>query len=137
MTEPQTMTVRDVMKTSFQTIDGTATITDALRQMREHKSVVLVVNKRHDDDEYGLLTVPHIARKVLARRRSPNRVNVYEVMSKPVVKVHPDMDIAHCARLFDRFHMVRALVEEDRKLIGTISPRALVIYGLAKMEGID
>lgn len=136
MPEPIHMTVRDVMKTSFETIDGSATIADALTKMRDRKSIVLVVNKRHEQDEYGLLLVSDIARKVLAPRRCPARVNVYEIMDKPVVRVHPDMDIAHCARLFNQFNLIRALVMEDGKLVGTVSPRALVIYGLAKMEGI-
>ena len=87
--------------------------------------------------EYTFATIPLFTFMGLIVSKAGLGRDVYEVMSKPVVKVDPDMDIAHCARMFDRFHMIRALVEEDGKLIGTVSPRALVIYGLAKMEGID
>lgn len=122
--------VRDVMKTDFATIDGIATISDALKQMKAKKTSVLVVNKRHEDDEYGLVTAGDIARHVLAKDKAPDRVNVYEIMEKPVISVDPDMDIRHCSRLFAKYDLVRAPVLYDRKVIGTVSPNALVMDGL-------
>ena len=122
--------VRDVMKTDFATIDGIATIEDALRKMKSLKTSVLVVNKRHDDDEYGMINYGDIARHVLAKDRAPDRVNVYEIMSKPVISVHPDMDIRYCSRLFANYNLVRAPVIEDNKIIGVVSPNSLVLDGM-------
>lgn len=124
------VSVRDVMKTEFCLIQGSATIYEALLMMKKHRTSLLVVDKRHEDDEYGLLLVSDIARLVLANDRSPKRVNVYEVMNKPAVYVEPDMDIRYCSRLFARFDLVRALVVEDKKILGTISPNSLVLDGL-------
>jgi predicted transcriptional regulator len=124
------VSVRDVMKTEFGLIEGSATIYEALLLMKKLRTSVLVVNKRHDSDEYGLLLVSDIARQVVALDRSPKRVNVYEVMTKPAVYIEPDMDIRYCSRLFARFDLVRALVVDDRKIIGTISPNLLVLDGL-------
>jgi CBS domain-containing protein len=118
------------MKTEFGLIEGSATIYEALLLMKKLRTSVLVVNKRHDSDEYGLLLVSDIARQVVALDRSPKRVNVYEVMTKPAVYIEPDMDIRYCSRLFARFDLVRALVVDDRKIIGTISPNLLVLDGL-------
>ena len=126
--------VRDVMKTDFGLIDGKATICEALKLMKQQKTSVLVVNKRNDDDEYGLLLVNHIAQKVLAKDRSCKRVNVYEVMVKPAVYVEPEMDIRYCSRLFSRLNLVRALVIEKKDLVGTISPNSLVLDGMFEME---
>ncbi len=122
--------VRDVMKTDFASIDGIATISEALLVMKTQKTSVLVVNKRHVNDEYGLVTSGDIARHVLAKDKSPGRVNVYEIMLKPVISVHPDMDIRYCSRLFAHYDLVRAPVLDDRKVIGTVSPNALVLEGL-------
>ena len=124
------VSVRDVMKTEFGLIEGSATIYEALLMMKKLRTSVLVVNKRHDDDEYGLLLLSDIARLVLANDRSPKRVNVYEVMNKPAVYVEPDMDIRYCSRLFARFDLVRALVVDNKKILGTISPNLLVLDGL-------
>ena len=122
--------VRDVMKTDFSCIDGIATISEALQVMKANKTSVLVVNKSHDDDEYGLVTSGDIARHVLAKDKSPERVNVYEIMLKPVISVHPEMDIRYCSRLFAHYDLVRAPVLNDREVIGTVSPNALVLEGL-------
>ena len=86
------------------------------------------------DDEYGLLLVSDIARKVLAKDRASSRVNVYEIMSKPAVCVDPDMDIRYCSRLMSRFNLMRVLVVDDDKLLGTVNPRALVLDGLVALE---
>lgn len=117
--------VRDVMKTDFGTIDGIATVAEALKKMKEMQTAVLIVNKRHDDDEYGLINCGDIARHVLAKDRAPDRVNVYEIMTKPVISVHPEMDIRYCSRLFAHYDLVRAPVIEDRKVIGIVSPNSL------------
>jgi len=124
--------VKDVMKTDFGTIDGTATVADALKKMKSLKTAVLIVNKRNEDDEYGMLTSGDIARHVLAKDRAPDRVNVYEIMNKPVITVHPDMDIRYCSRLFANYNLVRAPVLENNKVVGMVSPNSLVLDGLYK-----
>lgn len=131
--QPPLIRVKDVMKTDFGTIDGIATVDDALKKMKALKTAVLIVNKRHDDDEYGMITCGDIARHVLAKDRAPNRVNVYEIMSKPVISVHPDMDIRYCSRLFANYNLVRAPVVENRVVIGIVSPNSLVLDGLYKI----
>ncbi|WP_340121620.1 CBS domain-containing protein [Methylobacter svalbardensis] len=131
MIEPRIIIrVRDVMKTDFGTIDGISTIDDALKKMKKLKTSVLIVNKRHDDDEYGMINCGDIARHVLAKDRAPDRVNVYEVMSKPVISVQPDMDIRYCSRLFANYNLVRAPVIENNKVIGMVSPNSLVLDGM-------
>lgn len=124
------VSVRDVMKTEFGLIEGSATIYQALLMMKKYRTSMLVVDKRHEDDEYGVLLISDISRQVLALDRSPKRVNVYEVMTKPAVYVDPEMDIRYCSRLFARFDLVRALVVDDKKIVGTISPNLLVLDGI-------
>jgi CBS domain-containing protein len=90
----------------------------------------LIVKKRHPDDEIGMVLISDIARRVLAPDRAPNRVNVYEIMAKPVISVSPDMDIRYCARLFTRFELTRAPVVENGEVIGIVSMTDLVIKGM-------
>src|SRR5664279_1474527 len=131
MIEPRIIIrVKDVMKTDFGTIDGIATVGDALKKMKILKTSVLIVNKRHDDDEYGMINCGDIARHVLAKDRAPDRVNVYEIINKPVISVHPDMDIRYCSRLFADYNLVRAPVIENNKVIGIVSPNSLVLDGM-------
>ena len=126
--------VRDVMKPEYDIVDGMTTIKDALETMKHVDTSCLIVEKRHEDDEYGMLLISDIARHVLGKDRAPHRVNVYEVMVKPVLSVDPSMDIRYCARLFDKFDLTRAPVVEDGKVVGIVGFTDLVIRGMAERE---
>ena len=128
--ERKVIRVREVMKTEFDMIDGRVTVMDALRTMKHVETKSLIVDKRHEDDEYGMVLVSDIAREVLAKDRSPDRVNVYEIMAKPLLPVDPDMDIRYCARYFEKFGLSRAPVVDNRKVIGIISYTDMVLKGL-------
>ena len=135
MTEPKKIVrVRDVMKRNFDLVDGKMTVKDALKTMGHVETKSLIVQKRHDDDEYGMVLLSDIAKHVLAKDRSPDRVNIYEIMSKPVISVHPDMDIRYCARLFEHFGLARAPVCENRLVIGIVSFTDMVLKGLVKVD---
>jgi len=127
--------VRDVMKSEVDVVDGMMTVTEALKSMKYPDTRTLIVDKRHEDDEYGVVMFRDMAKKVLARDHSPNRVNVYEIMSKPVISVDPDMDVRYCARLFDRFGLSRAPVLENQKIIGLVSYTDIVLKGFASEIG--
>jgi CBS domain-containing protein len=118
------------MQRDVDIVDGMATIRQALDHMRFPDNKAMIVRKRHENDEYGLLLLSDIARKVLARDRSPDRVNVYEVMQKPVIAVDPQMDIRYCARLLDRFELSRVPVIDDGNIVGIVSFTDLVLRGL-------
>jgi len=126
--------VRDVMKHDYDMIDGKLTVEDALHAMRHVETKTLIVEKRDEDDEYGVVLISDIAKQVLAKDRSPKRVNIYEIMSKPVITVRPEMDIRYCARLFEQFGLSRAPVIEDSKIVGIISFTDMVLHGLAELD---
>lgn len=130
MSKQDIVRVRDVMKKSFDIVDGMLTVSDALSAMENVETKCLVVNKRSDNDEYGLVLISDIAKQVLAKDRSPERVNIYEIMSKPVMTVDPTMDIRYCARLFENFNLSRSPVVEDGLVVGIISFTDMVIKGL-------
>jgi predicted transcriptional regulator len=122
--------VRDVMKPEVDIMDGMRTITEAMKAMKYPDTRTLIVDKRHEDDEYGVVMFRDLAKRVLARNLSPNRVNIYEIMSKPVISVDPEMDIRYCARLFDRMGLSRAPVLENRQIVGLVSYTDIVLKGL-------
>lgn len=133
MSERKLIRVRDIMKHEFDVVDGMATVKDAVLKMKYVETKALIVAKRHPDDEYGMVLLSDISRQVLARDRAPERVNIYEIMSKPVVTIHPEMDIRYCARLFERFHLSRGPVVENGQVIGIISLTDMVLRGMCAM----
>ena len=116
------------MVTNLHTIDGLATVAEAMAALKQHQVSSLAVNRRYQDDELGLVTVRDIAREVIARNRAPERVNVYEIMSKPVLTVPEEMLARYAVRLLVRFAISRALVvDHDRNPLGMVTIRDLVI----------
>jgi len=122
--------VRDCMRTDITEIDGTMDVLSALKTMKKVGATSLIVKRRDDKDEHGLLLFSDIAKEVIAKDRAPERVNVYEVMAKPVLSVRPDMQIRYCARLFDNFGISHATVVENDKIVGIVSYYLLVLQGL-------
>ena len=121
---------KDVMEDSFIELDGMATVTQALESMQSKNADVVIVKKRDDNDAYGIVLLSDVAKKVLAKNHSPDRINLYEVMAKPVISVEPDLDVRYCARLFDRFGLSIAPVKDNDQIIGVVSYRELVFKGL-------
>ena len=134
MSARKVIRVRDVMKPKVDIVQGMMTVKDALATMKHIETKALIVDKRHDDDEYGIVMLSDIAKLVLATDRAPERVNVYEVMSKPVICIDPDMDIRYCARLFNKFGLSRAPVVENRKVVGIVSFTDMVLNGMVQND---
>jgi predicted transcriptional regulator len=130
MSNKKLIRVREVMKPHFDMVEGMATVAKALETMKHVDTKTLIVTPRHPDDEIGIVVLSDIAREVLAKDRAPDRVNIYEIMAKPVISVDPEMDIRYCARLFDRFGLTRAPVVENREVIGVVSLTDLVMKGM-------
>jgi predicted transcriptional regulator len=123
--------VRDVMANTYVMVDGVTTVKEGIRLARLHAVKALIVNKRHEDDEYGIVLMNDIAKKVLAQNRSSERTNIYEIMTKPALSVAPDMHVKYCARLFERFGVSRAPVIENGKIIGMVSYNNIVLNAMA------
>jgi len=83
VSERKLIKVEDVMNQDYVLVDGMITVAEALKVLRERRAHHLIVNRRHKYDEFGIVVLADIAKEVLAGNRSPDRVNVYEVMSKP------------------------------------------------------
>jgi len=132
--KPLLIQVKDVMKHKVDFVDGMKTVKEALSEMQHIETKTLIVNKRHDHDEWGIVVISDIARMVLAGDKSVERTNVYEVMSKPAVTVRQEMDIRYCARLFERFGLSRAPVVKHGKIIGIVSYTDMVLKGLCKIN---
>ena len=126
--------VRDCMRTDVTEVDGRLDVLAALKIMKKVSATSLIVKRRDEHDEYGMLLFSDIAKEVIAKNRAPDRVNVYEVMAKPVLTVRPDMEIRYCARLFEDFGISHAPVVENDKIVGIVSFYLLVLHGLPDLD---
>ena len=126
--DDRSIRVSDVMGSQVAAIDGLATVAEAMAMMQRLQISSLVVNRRRDDDELGLIVISDVAREVIARNRAPERVNVYEIMSKPALTVRTGMLARYAVRLLVKFRVSRALVvDDDGSPLGLVTLRDLVL----------
>lgn len=133
--EKKVIKAREVMQENHLELDGMATVSQALTAMKVGNTDVVIVRKRNENDAFGIVLLSDIVKKVLARDRAPERVNIYEIMSKPVIPVDPEMDVRYCARLFDRFGLSSAPVVDGGNVLGIVSYNELVFKGLCELIG--
>ncbi|MDW6003434.1 CBS domain-containing protein [Vibrio mangrovi] len=137
MNRHESVRVRDVMANTYAIVDGLMTVYEAIRIAKQQQVKALIVDKRHDDDEFGIVLMNDIAKKVLASNRSSKRTNVYEIMTKPALSVDPEMKVKYCARLFERFGISRAPVIEHGRVIGMVSYNNIVVNGMLEEDDLE
>ncbi|HZW58790.1 MAG TPA: CBS domain-containing protein [Woeseiaceae bacterium] len=126
--------VRQVMRTDVTQVDGKIDVLSALKIMKKVSATCLIVKRRDERDEFGMLLFSDVAKQVIAKDRAPERTNVYEIMAKPIISVRPEMDIRYCARMFENFGISHAPVVENDEVIGIVSYYLLVLEGLPDLD---
>lgn len=111
---------KDIMTTEVATIKGSATVAEAVKQFNNQGVRALIVERRHDQDAYGIVTESDIVYKVTAFGRDPKKMRVFEIMTKPCIVVNPDLGVEYVARLFAHAGLRVAPVIQDH-LLGIIS----------------
>ncbi|WP_082803749.1 MULTISPECIES: CBS domain-containing protein [unclassified Anabaena] len=122
------MRAKQIMTQDVATIRGSATVADAVRLLRLKGLRALIVEPRHSADAYGIVTVADIASQVVAYGKDPERIHVYDIMTKPCIVVDPDLDVEYVARLFSTYNIWCAPVIRG-ELFGVISVTDIVSKG--------
>ena len=118
----------DIMTKNVVKIRGSATVAEAVQLMKENGLRALIVDRRHDQDAYGMVTETDIVYKVAAFGTDPKRMRVYEIMTKPCIVVNPDLGVVYVARLFANTRIRRAPVIKG-ELLGVISITDILTKG--------
>ncbi len=114
------MKAAEIMTETVVTIDSWATVAEAVKLMNEKSVGALIVNRRHDQDAYGIITETDVMHAVAGLGKDPTKLSVCEIMTKPCIVVNPDLSVEYVARLFTALSIRRAPVIQDR-LLGIIS----------------
>lgn len=115
------MKVSEIMTQGVEKIESHKTVADAMKRMMELHITSLIVDRRGDDDSYGIVTRKDIIAKVIAEKLEPGKVKIARIMSKPIMTVHPDDSISSVAKLMTKTNIRRFPVHDGHDLIGLIS----------------
>ncbi|MCB2207908.1 MAG: CBS domain-containing protein [Bacteroidetes bacterium] len=121
---------RDVMKKKLIFMDGMATAAEGVEKMRKEDVKILIIEKRHPQDAYGIVNVHDLIKGVIIPDKSSKAVNLFEIMTKPVISVPADMDVRYVASLLMKIGLHMAPVEENKEFIGMVSLSDLIIRNM-------
>ena len=111
------MAAREIMTKNVITISGSATVAEAVSLMKDKGLRALIVERRNEDDPYGMVTETDVVYKVAAHGHDPKEMRVFEIMTKPCIVVPPDLGVEYVARLFANTKIRRAPVVQGRLLV--------------------
>lgn len=114
------MRVADIMTPEVVTIRNSATAAEAAKLMSQRGVHALIVERSHDLDAYGVITIADIVGKVIAFGKDARWVRVYELMTKPCIVLNPDLGVEYAARLLTQANLHSAPVIQS-KLLGIVS----------------
>ena len=114
------LTVKDMMSRNVASVRGSATVAEAIQLMNDKNVRALVVERRTGERTVGIVTQDDIIHKVAVFGHNPQKMRVYQIMTRPCTTVQPDMGIADVAQLFAKTAMLCAPVVGDEPL-GIIS----------------
>ena len=121
---------KDVMSKKVILIDGMATAKEAVEIMRKEEMESLIVKKRNPQDAYGIVSIHDLIKGVILQDKTSEEVNVFEIMTKPVISVPANMDAKYAASLLNNVGVRMAPVEENGEYIGMISLSDLILENL-------
>ncbi|MBD2205299.1 CBS domain-containing protein [Calothrix sp. FACHB-1219] len=110
----------DIMTRDVATIRSSATVAEAVKLLRSRDWRALIVDRRNEQDAYGIISESDIAYKVIAHGKDPQTMRVYEIMTKPCIAINPNLGLEYVARLFAQHHLHRAPVIQG-ELLGIVS----------------
>ena len=119
--------VSDVMQTSLHMVSGLASVEEAMELMKREGVSSLVIERRDEHDEFGVVTVHDIAAEVISVNRSVQRTSVYQIMTKPALTLNADMHVRYAIRLLSSLRLNRALITKGKELQGLVTLRDMVL----------
>lgn len=114
------MKVKDVMTKEIACVDGTSSIMDAARKMRDQNvGTVLIVD---NNEVKGLLTDRAIVTRAVANHQDPKSVYVRDIMTKDLVGCREEEDVMNAVKIMGENKIRRMpVVNEKDQLVGVIS----------------
>ena len=119
----------DLMKKEVRTVKEMDSIDTAIRTMNELGLSSLVVERKDDNDAFGIITRKDILEAlVIGIGSDGGAILVEEIMSKPTITVNPELSISQCYHMMRMMGVRRMPVVDNKKLVGILSSTDLFHY---------
>lgn len=110
----------------FVAVDRDTDVRKAAEIMRERNIGSLFVTR--GKDIVGIVTDTDVVRRSVAAGTDPSKTPVEQIMSAPIVTIEENKTLLDANDLMAREHLRHLGVTRDKKLVGMISVRDLVVF---------
>ena len=132
------ITVRDIMTPADRLvmISPYATVRELINLMDVRSVRSVIVDRTSEHDAYGIVTYSNILQAIYSNDGDMDLLNVYDVATKPMVQIVPDLDIRYAAQLMINQKIKYLSVTWEGRLTGVLSMTdiAQVLMDEAKQE---
>ena len=116
--------IQTIMDLTVLVLDGNDTIADAVERMREKNTRSVLVT--HNGEIIGFVSKTDILFKMVAKGRDSSKVRLREIMTSPVLTIHPTATVGEVLAMMDK-HAIRQVVIAFRNSIMGLATRERIL----------
>jgi len=113
------MDVEKIMVKDVIAVDANVKVKEAVKLMNEYEIGCLIVENK--GKVAGIVTERDLLKRVIEESKDPERVNVSEIMSQPLIVGSPHMDIEDVVRQMFKYKIKKLPIIEDGNLLGLVT----------------
>ncbi|MFQ5901850.1 MAG: cyclic nucleotide-binding/CBS domain-containing protein [Thermodesulfobacteriota bacterium] len=119
------LSIKKIMSKDLHIMSPDTSVMDAAKMMEGHNIGSIIVSNDNEDFK-GIITETDIVRKVVAQGKTPEQVNIIDIMTSPLNTIDAESSIVEASDLMDKKHTRHLMVTEKGRLVGVISARDLL-----------
>ena len=112
--------VGEVMTRKIIAVPPSSNVMEAMHLMHQ-QGITSVLVEPGEDDEWGIMTMRDVLRRIVNANRAPEEVTVGEIATRPLIYITPDTSLRDCSELMLEKNIRRAVVEQESHPIGIVS----------------
>jgi len=116
--------ILEVMSRTPITVHVDVSVAEAAQMMKEKAVGSLIVTE--GESPIGIVTERDLVTKVMAQGLSAENTKIADVMSTPLISVHPHTEVAEAAKRMADLKIRRLAVVENGKLIGLVTENDII-----------
>ena len=130
------MLVKEIMtpKEKLIVLSQTATVRDALANMRTHSIRSIIMDKSNPHGAYGLVTFKNILQSIVAEDGDIDLLNIYDIAHAPAISVSAELDVKYAARMMVGSSIKRLLVIDNNELRGILTMTDIITVLMDSIE---
>jgi len=102
-------------------VDKDEPVNVAMQKMRERNRHAVLIQPDESDPRWGIMTQGDVVKKIISVNRSPNRVHVGEIATRPVIMVPDDTSLLEAAAKIVDLRVRRLVVTKGGEPVGILS----------------